>query len=731
MSAPLRKRALAVVITALSVVSLSLTAGPALAAPAAQHAAGTYIVSFTSVAARDALAARLGVRPSREFQAAIDGFTAKLTAAQATTLASAPEVRGLTPDREVEGMGQFVAAHVPSVEADKAPVNAGDGIGTWNGPAVAVVDSGVSPHPDLNLAKAVNCFDSSADAADANGHGTGVSGYMAAIDNGTGVVGVAPGAPIYSVRVMDEKNHGTISTVTCGLNWVLANHAQYNIQVVNLSLGTPGADDSNCGYTNNDVLHQAVCALVADGITVVASATNENADIAGYVPASYDEVLTATNVADYDGKPGSLATTNGCSAVTKDDSPPASSSWAVIAADKAHTVAAPGVCPYTTKLGNRYGYIQSGTSMSSAATSGVVLDCLASGRCAGKSVAEIRQTIIDQASAAAARGHRFTGDPLSPIAGKYYGYEVSATPAPSAGGGDSTAPTVAITSPETGATVTTSTSVIATATDDTGVSAVKFLVNGANAATGTSGPGNSYSATLDLSSFMGTTVTLTATAADAAGNVGTSNPVQVLVPGAVDTTGPSVAITSPTEGTTVLSSTTVAATATDDVGVTSVKFLVNGTGAVTGTKGTGTSYSATVNLASYAGTAVSLTSIAADAAGNTTTSAAVTVNVQPVPVNDTQAPTVSIVSPVSNATISGVTTVTISASDNVGVTGVTLYSGSTKIGSATQSTTTPDRWTLTLSSTGYRNGRYPLTAKATDAAGNTGTSTTTTITIAN
>ena len=104
---------------------------------------------------------------------------------------------------------------------------------------------------------------------------------MAAYDNGIGTVGIAPGAPVYSVRVLDDKNRGTLSTILCGLDWVAANAATYDIRVLNLSLATAGVDDGNCGRTNGDVLHQAICELADQGITVVASAANSTKDLAG------------------------------------------------------------------------------------------------------------------------------------------------------------------------------------------------------------------------------------------------------------------------------------------------------------------------------------------------------------------------------------------------------------------------------------------------------------------
>jgi subtilisin family serine protease len=168
---------------------------------------------------------------------------------------------------------QIVTPAIGTVQATGSPVLAGSGK-AWNGPAVAVVDSGVDVHTELNLAGSMDC--TGLGTADGNGHGTGVSGLIAAKDDGKGIVGVAPGAPIYSVRVLDAKLKGSTATVQCGLQWVLDNAAAKNIKVVNLSLASPGADDGNCGYTNNDTMHQLVCALTGAGVTVVASAGNES-----------------------------------------------------------------------------------------------------------------------------------------------------------------------------------------------------------------------------------------------------------------------------------------------------------------------------------------------------------------------------------------------------------------------------------------------------------------------
>ncbi|KQR21230.1 hypothetical protein ASF76_13255 [Microbacterium sp. Leaf151] len=339
-------------------VAAILLAGVVGAAPAsaATRAAGNYVIGLADGVDAAALAARYGVDIDDRYTAALNGFAASLTAAEATALANDRRVSALTADVEVEGFAQADTPTPKTVQADKPPVNAGDGVQTaLTGPAVAVIDSGVNPHIDYNLVKAVNCLGTS-DERDGNGHGTGVSGYIAAYDNDFGTVGVAPGAPIYSVRVMDAKNKGTLSSVLCGVDWVVANAATYNIKVANMSLGFEGVDDGNCGYSNSDALHQSICKLTSQGVVVVSGAGNGNTDLGRVLPGSYDEVLVATNMADYDGKPGGLAAST-CGLATKDDSPWANTNYAVSAADKAHTLAAPGTCPYTTLKGDRFGYI--------------------------------------------------------------------------------------------------------------------------------------------------------------------------------------------------------------------------------------------------------------------------------------------------------------------------------------------------------------------------------------
>lgn len=71
-----------------------------------------------------------------------------------------------------------------------------------------------------------------------------------------------------------------------------------------MSLGGAGTDDGNCGKSNNDSMHRAICNSVAEGVTYTVAAGNDHGDAKKTIPAAYDEVITVSALADFDGKPG-------------------------------------------------------------------------------------------------------------------------------------------------------------------------------------------------------------------------------------------------------------------------------------------------------------------------------------------------------------------------------------------------------------------------------------------
>ncbi|MDT3778237.1 Ig-like domain-containing protein [Nitrospira sp. MA-1] len=192
-----------------------------------------------------------------------------------------------------------------------------------------------------------------------------------------------------------------------------------------------------------------------------------------------------------------------------------------------------------------------------------------------------------------------------------------------------------------------------------------------------------------------------------------------------DTTSPTVTLTAPSAGT-VSGTVTVSASASDNVGVAGVQFRLQG--ANLGPEDTTNPYNTSWNTTTVPNGSYTLTAIARDAAGNTKTATARTVTVSntSTPPADTTAPTVTLTAP-SAGTVSGTVTVTASASDNVGVAGVQFRLQGANLGP--EDTTNP--YSTSWNTTTMPNGSYTLTGIARDAAGNTTTSASRTVTVSN
>jgi subtilisin len=217
-----------------------------------------------------------------------------------TALVNNPFVRAVVPNRPVfayqhgkgkpagggGGTTQVVPAGVARVGL---PTTGSNGLGV----GVAVVDTGVDlVHSDLaGTVDAFNAFGGQS-CQDDEGHGTHVAGIIGARDNTADVIGVAPQATIYCVKVLDSTGSGSDANVMSGLQWVLDNHALFvpAIKVVNMSLGRPGAVD------DNPAMHDLMIALKGAGLTVVVAAGNDpTVEVSSQIPAAYPEVVAVAS----------------------------------------------------------------------------------------------------------------------------------------------------------------------------------------------------------------------------------------------------------------------------------------------------------------------------------------------------------------------------------------------------------------------------------------------------
>jgi subtilisin family serine protease len=279
------------VLAVLAGFPLTALAQPAMAQVAGEKIQGSYVCVFkkgavsrgnaqgeANRAAQDA-----GGRVTRVYSVAIQGFAAELPpqALERVTAAN-PNIAYCEQDQVFT---------IPPIRAEARPSGGGGvqpaqetpwGIARVGGGAPGayatawVIDSGIDlDHPDLavDLARSRSFLSNDASPDDTNGHGTHVAGTIAALDNTIGVIGVAPGARVVAVRVLDRRGSGTTSGVIAGVDYV----AQYGRagDVANMSLGG-GVSQS---------LDDAVVAAASGGVRFALAAGNESDSANNHSPA--------------------------------------------------------------------------------------------------------------------------------------------------------------------------------------------------------------------------------------------------------------------------------------------------------------------------------------------------------------------------------------------------------------------------------------------------------------
>jgi subtilisin family serine protease len=220
----------------------------------------------------------------RVYGNSIQGFVAKLSKDQAELLKQDDRVAFVEQDKIIalapppgkgpgSGGGDGGGSSAQETPWGITRVNGGvDGTGktAW------VIDSGIDlDHPDLNVDGARSAsFLRKGGPDDENGHGTHVAGTIAAIDNNEGVIGVAAGATVVSVRVLDRRGSGSLSGVIAGVDYVGANAS--SADVANMSLG---------GGVSQSLDQAVIDAAQASGATFVLAAGNESDNANNHSPA--------------------------------------------------------------------------------------------------------------------------------------------------------------------------------------------------------------------------------------------------------------------------------------------------------------------------------------------------------------------------------------------------------------------------------------------------------------
>jgi len=282
------------------------------------------------------------IKPSAlrsSFSGDIKGFVANLSEEEANRLRADGLVEAVEPDRVIALGTCFTIAAPSLITWNVAKVGYGNGIGktAW------ILDSGVDfDHPDLtvDVNRSKSFIDGSTSADDENGHGTHVAGIIGGKNNTIGVLGIASGATLVSVRVLDKDGKGTLSSTIQALAYINANAKAGD--VVNMSFGEEGI---------SDVLDNQVKAIAAKGIFITIAAGNEGKSASLYSPAR----ANGTNIYTV-------------SAVDSLNNFASFSNFGNDAVD----FAAPGVRVVSTYIGGKYAYM-SGTSQAAPHVAGLLL----------------------------------------------------------------------------------------------------------------------------------------------------------------------------------------------------------------------------------------------------------------------------------------------------------------------------------------------------------------------
>lgn len=359
---------------------------------------GRYIVLLKETESSLVIAQSLGLTRTQTYENVFNGMTITASEEEISQLEKDPRVIAIEPDRIVRAFVQTLPTGINRAEADLNPISKIDGTDERADVDIAILDTGIlRNHPDLNLFQFANFAIGSVDD-DKHGHGTHVAGIAAAKDNDVGVVGMAPGARLWAIKVLGDTGQGSLSDIIKGIDYV-TQHAD-EIEVANMSLG---------GEFSSTIFDTAISNSIKSGVVYVVAAGNDRRDAATYSPAKHPQVIAVSAIADSDGKPGGMGTQT---RFGKDDSFASFSNFGSVV-----DIAASGVDILSTYKDSSYATL-SGTSMASPHVAGAAgLYIIENGRDLNNDdtvnesdVAMVRQGLINN-GIAQTDPNGFSGDP--------------------------------------------------------------------------------------------------------------------------------------------------------------------------------------------------------------------------------------------------------------------------------------------------------------------------------
>ena len=210
--------------------------------------------------------------PEQAYASALKGVAIELTENEADKLALSPNVKGVYPDMMVNFGLPDVSINgkpAPQPVAQSTPwgITRIGGSADGTGKTAWIIDTGIDmDHPDLTVdqTRGKNFISLTAKPDDDNGHGTHCAGIVAAKNNNLGVVGVAAGATVVPIKVLNRRGSGAYSAIIAGVDYVAANGQAGD--AVNMSLGGP----------TYQALDDAIIVLASKGIKVALAAGNES-----------------------------------------------------------------------------------------------------------------------------------------------------------------------------------------------------------------------------------------------------------------------------------------------------------------------------------------------------------------------------------------------------------------------------------------------------------------------